>query len=160
MPRNFGNHGITKRTLDDLQKCNIEICKRLLDIDSEMVIAFTDDIAQKGKLMISPKNYEKWYLPRYKELFEMIHKRGGRTMFHTDGDISELIPLYIEEGLDLLQGLEPAAGVDIIALNEEYGDKIAWNGNINVSRLLWTGSPEESVKNLNGLCKTSLQVIA
>ena len=109
--------------------------------------------------MISPKDYEKWYLPRYKELFEMIHKRGGRTMFHTDGDISELIPLYIEEGLDLLQGLEPAAGVDIIALNEKYGDKIAWNGNIDVSRFLWTGSPEEvSFKNLNGLCKVYSQV--
>lgn len=135
--------GLLDRTLDDLQECNIEICKRLLDIDSEMVIAFTDDIAQKGRLMLNPKDYAKWYLPRYKELFDMIHKRGGRTMFHTDGDISELIPLYIEEGLDLLQGLEPAAGVDIIALNEKYGDTLAWNGNIDVSRLLWKGTPEE-----------------
>jgi len=64
-------------------------------------------------------------------------------MIHTDGKIDELIPLYIEMGLDMLQCLEPAAGVDLIELNQKYGDKIAWNGNIDVSRLLPYGSPEE-----------------
>ena len=126
-----------------MHKVNIEICKRLLDIDSEMVIAFTDDIAQKGRLMISPEQFRKHYLPLYKSLFNMIHKRGGRTMIHTDGKIDKLIPCYIEMGLDLLQCLEPAAGVDLIALNEQFGDKIAWNGNIDVSVLLWRGTPEE-----------------
>ncbi len=135
--------GLLEQTIDELHKVNIEICKRLLDIDSEMVIAFTDDIAQKGRLMLSPKQFQKLYLPRYKELFKMIHKHGGRTMIHTDGLIDELIPYYIEMGLDLLQGLEPAAGVDIIALNEQYGDKISWNGNIDVSVLLWQGTPDE-----------------
>jgi uroporphyrinogen decarboxylase len=135
--------GLLKQTIDELHNVNIEICKRLLDIDSEMVIAFTDDIAQKGRLMISPDQFRKLYLPRYKSLFKMIHKRGGRIMIHTDGKIDELIPCYIEMGLDLLQCLEPAAGVDIIALNENYGEKIAWNGNIDVSVLLWQGTPED-----------------
>lgn len=93
--------------------------------------------------MVAPKYFAKYYAPRYKSLFNMIHKRGGRTMFHTDGDISDLLPLYVDIGLDLLQGLEPIAGVDIITLNEQYGDKIAWNGNIDVSRLLWKGTPAE-----------------
>jgi uroporphyrinogen-III decarboxylase len=135
--------GLLDSTLDDLQKVNIETCKRLLDIDSEMVIGFTDDIAQKGRLMMAPKHFQKYYLPRYKELFDMIHKRGGRTMIHTDGKIDELIPYYIEMGLDMLQALEPAAGVDIIELNEKFGDKISWNGNIDVSVLLWKGTPSE-----------------
>lgn len=135
--------GLLKKTIHELHKVNIEICKRLLDIDSEMVIAFTDDIAQKGRLMISPEQFRKYYLPLYKSLFNMIHKRGGRTMIHTDGKIDKLIPCYIEMGLDLLQCLEPAAGVDLIALNEQFGDKIAWNGNIDVSVLLWRGTPEE-----------------
>ncbi len=135
--------GLLDQTIEELHKINIEICKRLLDIDSEMVIAFTDDIAQKGRLMLAPEHFKKYYLPRYKQLFNMIHKRGGRTMIHTDGKIDELIPSYIEMGLDLLQGLEPAAGVDLIELNERFGDKIAWNGNIDVSVLLWEGTPKE-----------------
>lgn len=132
--------GLLEETVDELHTVNIEICKRLLDIDNHMVIAFTDDIAQKGRLMISPKVFEKYYLPRYKQLFNMIHNRGGKTMIHTDGKIDELLPYYIDMGLDLLQGLEPAAGVDLIELNEKYGDKIAWNGNIDVSELLWKGT--------------------
>src|SRR5271157_3836542 len=128
--------------VEELHKVNVETCKALLDIDPEMVIAFTDDIAQKERLMVSPKVFEQFYLPWYKQLFGMIHARGGRTMIHTDGKIDELLPLYIEAGLDLLQGLEPAAGVDIVELNAKYGDKMAWNGNIDVSRLLWKGTPE------------------
>ncbi|MHA1301022.1 MAG: uroporphyrinogen decarboxylase family protein [Candidatus Helarchaeota archaeon] len=135
--------GLLKYCVDELFKVNMEICRRLLDIDNEMVIAFTDDIAQKGRLMISPKYVRKFYGDKQKQLFDYIHKRGGKTMIHTDGDITDLVPYYIEVGLDLLQCLEPAAGVDIIALNEKYGDKISWNGNIDVSRLLWKGTPAE-----------------
>ncbi len=146
--------GLLETTIDELHKVNIEICNRLLDIDSEMVIAFTDDIAQKGRLMLAPKQFEKLYLPRYKSLFDMIHKRGGKTMIHTDGKINELIPNYIEMGLDLLQGLEPAAGVDIVMLNEKYGKKIAWNGNIDVSVLLWKGTPTEIRKECERVIKS------
>lgn len=145
--------GLLKQTIDELHKVNIEICKRLLDIDSEMVIAFTDDIAYKGRLMISPKQFRELYLPLYKSLFKMIHKRGGKTMIHTDGKIDKLIPSYIEMGLDLLQGLEPIAGVDIIALNEQYGDKISWNGNIDVSVLLWKKTPAEVRKQCEKVIK-------
>ncbi len=145
--------GLLKQTIDELYKVNIEICKRLLDIDSEMVIAFTDDIAYKGRLMISPQQFRDLYLSLYKSLFKMIHKRGGRTMIHTDGKIDKLIPLYIEMGLDLVQGLEPIAGVDIIALNEQYGDKISWNGNIDVSVLLWKKPPEQVRKQCEKVIK-------
>jgi uroporphyrinogen decarboxylase len=135
--------GLLDACVDELYKTNLEICKRLLDIDSEMVIAFTDDIAYKDHLLCAPRVFDRFYAPKYKQLFNYIHKRGGRTMFHTDGDITELVPHYIDIGLDLLQGLEPVAGVDIVKLNEQYGDKISWNGNIDVSRLLWSGTPAE-----------------
>ena len=135
--------GLLDDLVDELYEANLEIAKRLLDIDSEMVIAFTDDIAYKDHLLCSPKVFERFYAPKYKPLFDYIHRRGGKTMFHTDGDISTLVPQYIDIGLDLLQGLEPVAGVDIITLNEQYGDKISWNGNIDVSRLLWSGTPTE-----------------
>ncbi|MBD3352604.1 MAG: hypothetical protein GF364_14040 [Candidatus Lokiarchaeota archaeon] len=148
--------GLLKYCVDELYKVNLEICKRLLDIDNEMIIAFTDDIAQKRRLMIAPKYVKKFYGKRTKQLFDYIHKRGGKTMIHTDGDISDLIPYYIDVGLDLLQCLEPAAGVDIIALNEQYGDKIAWNGNIDVSRLLWKGSPADVRKQ----CKKIISAVA
>ena len=148
--------GLLDETIEELHKVNIEICKRLLDIDSEMIIAFTDDIAQKGRLMLAPKHFEKYYLPRYKQLFNLIHKRGGRTMIHTDGKIDDLIPYYIEMGLDLLQCLEPAAGVDLIELNEKFGDRIAWNGNIDVSILLWKGTPKE----VREQCEKIIKVVA
>lgn len=148
--------GFLDKLVDELLAVNMEICKRLLDIDDEMVIAYTDDIAYKGHLLVSPAAFRRHYAPKYKRLFDYIHKRGGKTMFHTDGDISPLVPEYIDIGLDLLQGLEPVAGVDIIELNRRYGDKISWNGNIDVSRLLWTGTPAE----VRAECERVLEAVA
>jgi hypothetical protein len=148
--------GLLDQLVDELFQANLETCKQLLDIDSEMIIAFTDDIAYKGHLLCSPAVFDRFYAPRYKELFDYIHSRGGRTMFHTDGDISEMVPHYIKIGLDLLQGLEPVAGVDIVQLNELYGDKISWNGNIDVSRLLWSGTPAE----VRAECERVISVVA
>ncbi len=148
--------GFLDKLVDELFTVNMEICKRLLDIDSEMIIAFTDDIAYKGHLLCSPATFKRFYAPKYKELFKYIHKRGGKTMIHTDGDISELVPDYIGIGLDLLQGLEPVAGVDIVALNEKYRNKISWNGNIDVSRLLWHGTPAS----IRAECERIIRAIA
>jgi len=148
--------GLLDDLVDELYRTNLDIAKQLLDIDSEMVIAFTDDIAYKDHLLCSPKVFKRFYAPKYKQLFQYIHKRGGKTMFHTDGDISELVPDYIDIGLDLLQGLEPVAGVDIITLNEKYGDKISWNGNIDVSRLLWQGTVDE----VRAQCKKIIKAVA
>ncbi|MHA1714817.1 MAG: uroporphyrinogen decarboxylase family protein, partial [Promethearchaeota archaeon] len=99
--------------------------------------------AYKNHLLCSPEVFHRFYTYRYKQLFNYIHMRGGKTMFHTDGDITDLVPDYIDIGLDLLQGLEPVAGVDLFELNEKYGDMISWNGNVDVSRLLWRGTPQD-----------------
>ncbi|MBD3188684.1 hypothetical protein GF325_17790 [Candidatus Bathyarchaeota archaeon] len=148
--------GLLDSLVDELFHVNMEICKRILDIDSEIIIAFTDDIAYKGNLLLSPRAFRRFYAPRYKQMFDYIHKRGGKTMIHTDGDISPLLPDYVDIGLDLLQGLEPIAGVDIIELNEKYGDDIAWNGNIDVSRLLWKGTPAQ----VREQCKKVINAVA
>jgi uroporphyrinogen-III decarboxylase len=130
--------------LDDLLRVNLEICQQILEVDPSAIISFTDDIAYKDRLMLSPAKFDQIYAPRYRKLFDFIHKRGGFTMIHTDGKIDDLVPHYIDIGLDILQCLEPAANVNIYELNEKYGDKITWNGNVDVSRLLAFG-PEDQV---------------
>jgi hypothetical protein len=132
--------------LDELYEVNLDICKRILEQDPNAIISFTDDIAYKDRLMISPKQFDDLYAPYYRKLFDFIHKHGGKTMIHSDGQISQLVPNYIEIGLDVLQCLEPAANVDIFELDRLYGDKITWNGNVDVSRLLVFGPEEEVVR--------------
>ncbi len=45
---------------------------------------------------------------------------------HSCGFIDKLLPHMVEAGLNGIQGLEPAAGVDLAHLKETLGDKVAF----------------------------------
>lgn len=137
--------------LDDLLKVNMETCAQILEVDPTAIISFSDDVAYKDRLMISPQQFERLYGDRYRKLFGFIHQRGGKTMIHSDGLVDDLIPTYIDVGLDIIQCLEPAANVNIFELDAKYGDKITWNGNVDVSRLLAFGPEEKVVENTKEL---------
>ncbi len=54
---------------------------------------------------------------------------------HSCGRIEGLIPLFIEEGLDVLQGIEAKAGQNVVELQKEYGSDLAFMGNVDVTML-------------------------
>ncbi len=54
------------------------------------------------------------------------------VILHSCGRVKDLIPYFIEEGIDCLQPLEVKAGMDLIELKERYGDKICFMGGIDV----------------------------
>ena len=64
-----------------------------------------------------------------------------KNILHSCGNVTELIPLLIEVGLDCLQPIEVKAGMDIISLKENYGDRLSFMGGIDV-RLMAEAGPE------------------
>ena len=62
---------------------------------------------------------------------------------HCDGYIWPIIDRLIETGIDGLNPIEPAAGMDIGEVKKTYGDRIAVIGNIDCAHLLSFGSKED-----------------
>jgi uroporphyrinogen decarboxylase len=58
----------------------------------------------------------------------------------SDGLIDELIPLWMEVGINGFSPLEVAAGSDALALKKQYGDDIVIAGSIDKRALIWGGS--------------------
>ncbi|MCL5986472.1 MAG: hypothetical protein M1371_07880 [Actinobacteria bacterium] len=46
----------------------------------------------------------------------------------SDGDISELIPLWMEAGINSTYPLEVAAGMNVEKVRKEYPDLVIWGG--------------------------------
>jgi uroporphyrinogen decarboxylase len=46
--------------------------------------------------------------------------------------VTELIPRFVEDGLDCLQPLEVKAGMDLLDLKRQYGRSLAFMGGIDV----------------------------
>ncbi|MHA1342256.1 MAG: uroporphyrinogen decarboxylase family protein [Promethearchaeota archaeon] len=127
------------------KKLTIEQHKLLFEQGVEMVF-ICDDYAQKGRLMISPANFQEFIEPIYKELADNAHKYNARFLVHSDGDISESFPSLVRAGVDAAEPLEYEAGMRIKPLKEKYGDKITLIGNIPASDVICLGSVEDTIK--------------
>ena len=84
--------------------------------------------------------YNRLFFPWYRQFIEIIRNAGKPILFHSDGNISPLIPDWIDAGLSGLNPIEPLA-MDITALKQETAGKLVLTGNIDVD-LLTRGTPE------------------
>lgn len=64
-------------------------------------------------------------------------------MKHTDGNLWPIIDMIIDSGIDVLDPIEPIAGMDIGEVKEKYGRRIAVVGNVDCSYVLTFSSKEE-----------------
>ncbi len=90
------------------------------------------DLGYRTGLFFSPNHYERQMHPIFKELCRFFHDKNMPVILHSCGRVKDLIPFFIEEGIDCLQPLEVKAGMDLIELKEKYGDKISFMGGIDV----------------------------
>ncbi|MHA1683022.1 MAG: uroporphyrinogen decarboxylase family protein [Promethearchaeota archaeon] len=103
-----------------------------------------DDMGQKGRALFSPAVFRKFFKEAYREIFQKIHDMGAIAFNHSCGNITELLPDYIDAGLDGWQSLEPASLIDHAALKKKYGETFLFVGGLD-SREISFGNPE-SVK--------------
>ncbi|MBD3185324.1 hypothetical protein GF325_00735 [Candidatus Bathyarchaeota archaeon] len=120
-------------------KTNVERIIEVLD-DRPAIIAILDDVAFKGRLMISPERWQQDIAPHYKEITSMIRDAGMHAIMHSDGDMTDLVPALMDAGFEGLQGWE--GGADPRMIVEQYPEfvTIGWG---DVGNELSFGSKEE-----------------
>jgi uroporphyrinogen decarboxylase len=80
-----------------------------------------EDMAYKGGPLISPAMVREFMLPYYRELFDFLRSHGiTLILLDSDGDITQLIPLFTEVGVDGLLPFEVAAGHDVRLVREHH----------------------------------------
>ncbi len=92
-----------------------------------------DDLGSNKSLLFSPKIIQELFFPRYKKIGEFLKEQKMDFFFHSCGDVKDLLPMFVELGVDALNPLQ-ATVINVVDLKKQYGDKIAFLGNIN-SRL-------------------------
>jgi uroporphyrinogen decarboxylase len=109
------------------------------------VIIFGDDYADKNATLMSPRHFKEFILPGLKRCVEAAHAAGAYVIKHTDGNIMPIIDMIIDTGIDGLNPIEPAAGMDIGLLKQRYGHRVALISNIDCGYLL-SQAPAEEVR--------------
>ncbi len=71
-------------------------------------VAFGDDFGTQEALLCSPDAWRRFFRPRYAALFEPIRRAGKRILFHSCGQISELLEDLADLGVDAIWPQLPA----------------------------------------------------
>ena len=100
-----------------------------------------DDLGYKHTPFMSPAMYRELIMPAHKKLFDFAHSRGLPVVLHCDGFVEPLLPSLIEAGIDCLQPIEIKAGMDLLRIKKNFGDKIALIGGMD-ERVLETNDLE------------------
>lgn len=112
------------------------------------VIDESDDLGTQNGLLVSPDMYRKMVKPRHTELFSFIKKRSKGKAYielHSCGAVREIIPDFVESGVELLNPIQVSAkGMDDTrALKKEFGDALTFHGGgIDTQNTLAKGTPQ------------------
>jgi len=131
----------------------VALTENMLDLGAETILIL-DDAGFKGSPFLSPIMYEKYVASQLKRVSDKVHASDGKVMMHSCGDVTKLLDVIINAGVDALHPWESLAGMDIFKAKETYGDKLTLIGNVPID-MLTHGTPqdvEEYVKKLIKIC--------
>jgi hypothetical protein len=123
--------------MDHILYMEMEIIKRVVKDIKVDEADLWEDMAYKVGPLISPDMVRKFIMPRHKKITELLRSNGIDIIYiDCDGNIEQLIPLWLESGINYVWPLEQAAGNDAIAYRKKYGKDLILGGAIDKRALL------------------------
>ena len=130
---------------------NPELADYLLDRISDFYMAFTDEFLSRvgpyieyqwvgddwglqSSPFLPPKMMEESIVPRFRGIIDFIRtKTDARVIYHSCGITYDLLPYFLEMGVDIIHPVQAnaAGNEDAARLKKDYGSKIAFHGNTN-----------------------------
>lgn len=104
-------------------------------------IQIEEDLSGKTGPMISPATFDEFVGDYYRVLVPFLHDHGIKHVFvDTDGDFMQLIPSFIESGIDSFLPVDVNAGMDVVKVRQNF-PKLKLIGAFN--KLCIQAGPEE-----------------
>jgi hypothetical protein len=119
-----------------------EVIRSAHAINSPLAMIYSD-VAYKQHLMFSHETFNDFgFFDDVTDICAQCHEYGMKVIFHSDGYIMDIMDDLIACGIDGLNPIEKAAGMDIYELRQKSPELIIVGG-LDVTHLLPTGTPAE-----------------
>jgi len=110
--------------------------KAVKELDIDFAVFFEDMAYSKGSL-ISPKLFKRFLSKRYRKISDFLHFHKIDLIFmDCDGNVDELVPLWLEAGINGIYPLEVQSGNNPRKFRNKYGKNILLMGGIDRNVLL------------------------
>ncbi len=117
------------KTIGDMAEQVLDRVSREVQVD---YLSVHEDMAGKSGALAGPVQIKEFIRPYYRRIWDMLSSRGARLFqMDSDGNMNSVIPAFLDCGLNGMVPMEPAAGMDIVQLRHQYGNKLAVEGGID-----------------------------
>jgi uroporphyrinogen decarboxylase len=118
---------------------------RTLGDDVDAVVIY-EDIAGQTRTLVSPELYRSRIKPFHAALVDAIHAESrARAVVHCDGAVAELLPDFVEIGVDAVNPVQTSAhGMEPGRLKREFGRSLCFWGGCDAPWALAFGTPEHA----------------
>ncbi len=99
-------------------------------------IWFYEDMGFKQRPFMSPDMYREIIQPAHKKTIDYAHSIGLPVIMHSCGFIEPLLPGMVEAGIDCLQVIEVKAGMDLLRIKRDFGDRLVLFGGMDARNLV------------------------
>jgi uroporphyrinogen decarboxylase len=130
----FDQPSLVEAVFGKVGEIQFRICCRLLHEVRVDALWVGDDIACGHGLMASPSIFKSLLFPWYKEIGNICKKANAPLIYHTDGNVFQVMGELIDCGINALHPVEPSA-MDAVVLKREFGRDICILGNIELDTL-------------------------
>lgn len=94
--------------------------------------SFCEDIAHNTGAMIDPELYRMIWGPHYRRIVDRLHRADIHTIYlDSDGNVEDLIPIWLDLGINFIYPLEVAAGMDVVELRNKFGRDLIMGGGVD-----------------------------
>lgn len=126
----LGAPACLRRLLQRLGDWNLAAARHMLDAGADCIV-LCDDLGSNESLLISPAIYREFIKPWHKALNHLVHSYSDRFChLHSHGNITPIIPEFLEAGFDMLNPLDPTDGIDLAAVKREFGRHLTLVGGL------------------------------
>lgn len=105
----------------------------------------TADVAFNSGTFMTTEHMEELFFPELKRWAEYVHRKNALAIWHTDGNITKVLPFAKESGIDAIQCVDPIAGMDLRESFDLLEGKVALIGNVDCAIL--QNCTEEEIRN-------------
>ena len=121
------------------------------------ILQLGEDTGNQNGRMFSPRDFEEVFRPRLEPFYDLAHQYGARAMMHSCGDSHDIMPTFIDMGLDVLDAMQPEPrGMDPETIRAACRGKLAFCGLISTQKTL----PFGTVADCRAEARHRLDVIA
>lgn len=111
------------------------------------VVLEADDYGTQDSQLVPPAKFREVFKPRLRALFAAIKASAPhvKLLFHSCGNVREIIPDFIEIGVDILNPVHiSATGMEPEGLKRDFGDALCfWGGGVDTQGVLPNGTPQQ-----------------